>query len=198
MESPKSPEATDPTDLPLSALFRGLIAKTGEEPSREDLQDTWNHRAPEAWETLTEGYHDEAKPAMTAFDATHDGLVVKTDIPFYSLCEHHLLPYFGTVDIGYVPNGSVVGISKLIRYTRWRARRLTIQERLTREIAAGLEDEIGAEGVIVRIEGEHLCEAMRGVETPDTRTITTASTGVLESDGEAAHLRDEFHGHIQS
>lgn len=198
MEPTKPPEATDPTELPLSELFRAIVAKTGDDPEREDLQETWNHRAPEMWETLTEGYHEEAKPDMTSFEAEHEGLIVKTEIPFYSLCEHHLLPYFGTVHIGYVPNGKVLGLSKLIRYTRWRARRLTIQERLTREIAEGIADEVGAEGVIVQIEGEHMCEAMRGIETPETTTVTSVSTGVLDTDGEQAHYRQEFFEQIDS
>lgn len=143
------------------------------------------------WSTITEGYDKENKPDMTSFPVEHEGMVVKKDIPFYSLCEHHLLPFSGKVHIGYVPNGEIVGLSKLIRYTRWKARKLTVQERLTREITEGISEEVGAEGVIVAIEAEHTCEAMRGIETPDTTTITTFSTGVLDEENRRKEFFDQ-------
>ncbi|WP_290816083.1 GTP cyclohydrolase I, partial [Halovivax sp.] len=108
-----------------------------------------------------------------------DALVVKTGIPLYSLCEHHLLPFHGTAHVAYRPNGRVVGLSKLTRYVRWRARRPTVQERLTNELAAGLAEEIGAEAVAVECSATHLCEAMRGVETA-TETTTRATVGELD------------------
>jgi GTP cyclohydrolase I len=115
---------------------------------------------------------------MRTFDAdeTTSELVIKTGIPVHSLCEHHLLPYTGTAHIGYRPGDEVVGLSKLTRYVRWQARRLTVQEQLTTDIATGLAEEIGAEGVVVVVSATHLCEAMRGVET-GTETRTTATVG---------------------
>jgi GTP cyclohydrolase I len=113
---------------------------------------------------------------MRTFEAESEDLVVKTEIPVYSLCEHHLLPFFGTVHIAYRPDGEVVGLSKLARYVRWQSRKLTIQEQLTNDIATGLADELGAGTVLVQMSATHLCEAMRGIETEST-TTTRATIG---------------------
>lgn len=154
---------------------RLLLEAVGEDPDREGLAETWQRRVPEAFETLTEGERAEEKPAMRTFDAEGQDLVVKTGIPVHSLCEHHLLPYTGTVHVAYRPNGEVVGLSKLVRYVRWRSRRLTIQEGLTEDIAAGLQEELGAGAVLVEMTATHMCEVMRGVETETTtRTVATA------------------------
>jgi GTP cyclohydrolase I len=153
-----------------------LLEAIGEDPEAEELVDTWQRRVPSMMETLTEGSRDAEKPTMRTFTAESDDLVVKTGIPVYSLCEHHMLPYHGTAHVAYRPDGHVVGLSKLIRYVRWQSRRLTVQERLTRDIAAGLATEIDAESVLVEIEASHLCERMRGVETA-TRTTTRAEHG---------------------
>jgi GTP cyclohydrolase I len=155
-----------------------LLEAVGAEPESERLAETWQRRVPSAFETLSEGRRSEAKPSMRTFPAESDDLVVKTGIPLYSLCEHHLLPYHGVAHVGYEPNGEVVGLSKLPRYVRWQSRRLTMQESLTHEIAAGLREEIGATGVIVEIEATHLCEAMRGIERA-TETTTRATAGDL-------------------
>ncbi|MDX1745210.1 MAG: GTP cyclohydrolase I, partial [Halobacteriales archaeon] len=136
---------------------------------------------PGAFETLSEGRRTEAKPAMRTFPAEDGGLVVKTGIPVYSLCEHHLLPYHGVAHVGYEPDGEVVGLSKLPRYVRWQSRRLTMQESLTHEIASGLREEIDATGVVVEIEATHLCEAMRGIERA-TETTTRATAGDVSGD----------------
>jgi GTP cyclohydrolase I len=133
---------------------------------------------PNAFETLSEGRREETKPAMRTFPAEDGGFVVKTGIPVYSLCEHHLLPYHGVAHVGYESDGEVVGLSKLPRYVRWQSRRLTMQESLTHEIASGLHEEIGAIGVVVEIEATHLCEAMRGIERA-TETTTRATAGEL-------------------
>lgn len=107
---------------------------------------------------------------MRTFDAETDDLVVKTGIPFYSLCEHHLLPFHGTAHVAYRPGSEVVGLSKLARYVRWQSRQLTMQERLTNDIATGLAEELDAPLVLVQMNVTHLCEAMRGIETKSTTT----------------------------
>lgn len=155
---------------------RLLLEALGEDPDSEQLVETWRRRVPDAFETLTEGERESAKPAMRTFETTNDSLVVKTDIPVYSLCEHHLLPYHGAVHVAYRPNGEAAGLSKLTRYVRWQSRRLTMQEQLTQDIATGLADELGAGAVLVEVTATHLCEAMRGVETA-SETTTRATVG---------------------
>lgn len=152
-----------------------ILEAIGEDPETETLTETWQRRVPQALETLTEGTREGEKPTLRTFDAENDELVVKTGIPLYSLCEHHLLPYHGVAHVAYRPGDNVVGLSKLPRYVRWQSRRLTMQEELTRDIAHGLHTEIEAEGVLVEITATHLCEAMRGVETAtETTTLSTA------------------------
>jgi len=157
---------------------RLLLEAVGENPDRDGIVDTWQRRVPEAFATLTEGEYEEKKPRMRTFDADSDELIVKTEIPIYSLCEHHLLPFFGTAHLAYRPNDQVAGLSKLTRYVRWRSRRLTMQEQLTNEIASGLAHELDAATVCVEMSAIHLCEAMRGIETEST-TTTRASVGEL-------------------
>jgi GTP cyclohydrolase I len=157
---------------------RMLLEALGEDPKRDGLQDTWQRRIPAAFETLTEGQREGEKPELRTFDAESDDLVIKTGIPVYSLCEHHMLPYHGVAHVAYRPDGEVVGLSKLSRYVRWQSRRLTVQEGLTRDIANGLAAEIEADTTQVEITATHLCEAMRGVETA-TETTTQATIGEL-------------------
>lgn len=172
--------------------FHNLLSEAGENPARSGLEETWKRRAPEMWRTLTEGYSDDAKPRMTTFSADHEEMVVKTGIPFYSLCEHHLLPFFGEVHVAYVPDGKIVGLSKLIRYTRWKARRLNTQEKFTEDLVKGLAEELVSEGVMVVTEAEHLCEAMRGIETPSTTTLTTAAQGVFKGTSQTPNPHDRL------
>lgn len=155
---------------------RLLLEAIGEDPDDPTLSETWQRRVPETVETLTQGCRESEKPTLRTFDAETDGLVVKTGIPIYSLCEHHLLPYHGVAHVAYRPNDEVVGLSKLPRYVRWQARRLTIQEELTSDIAQGLDAELHPSTVLVEITATHLCEAMRGVETA-TETTTRATVG---------------------
>lgn len=157
---------------------RLLLEAVGKDPDRGALVDTWKRRVPASLETLTEGHRTAEKPDMRTFDAETDDLVIKTGIPLYSLCEHHLLPYHGTVHLAYRPNGQVVGLSKLARYVRWQSRKLTIQEQLTQSLATGLAEEIDAEAVVVEVSATHLCEAMRGIESA-TETTTQATVGNL-------------------
>ncbi|GAD52334.1 GTP cyclohydrolase I type 1 [Halarchaeum acidiphilum MH1-52-1] len=153
---------------------RLLLEALGEDPDRPGLTETWERRVPDAFATLTDGQRREAKPTMRTFDAESDDLVVKTGIPFYSLCEHHLLPFHGTAHVAYRPGEAVVGLSKLARYVRWQSRQLTMQERLTNDVASGLVDELDAPMVLVEMNAIHLCEAMRGIETESTTTTRTA------------------------
>ena len=159
---------------------RLLLEAVGRDPGECGVLDTWMRRIPAMLETLTEGRRPEEKPTMRTFDAKTDGLVVKTGIPLYSLCEHHLLPFHGVAHVAYRPGESMVGLSKLARYVRWRSRRLTTQEELTSDIATGLADEIDASGVVVEVTATHMCEAMRGVEM-STTTTTRKTVGELST-----------------
>lgn len=175
---------------------RLLLEAIGADPESDALADTWSRRVPDTLATLTEGRDEAAKPTMRAFDAAADDLVVKTGIPLYSLCEHHLLPYHGEAHVAYRPDDSVVGLSKLTRYVRWQSRRLTMQEELTRDIATGLAEETGAEAVFVEVSATHLCEAMRGVETA-SRTTTRATAGDPTDDGRDRFDRAVTNSHSQ-
>lgn len=163
---------------------RMLLEALGEDPDRDGLTDTWQRRVPDAFETLTDGARESAKPSMRTFDADSDGLVIKTGIPFHSLCEHHLLPFHGSVNIAYRPDEEVVGLSKLTRYVRWQSRQLTMQERLTNDIASGLADELDADTVLVEMNATHLCESMRGIETESTTTTRTTIGDLTEPERE--------------
>jgi GTP cyclohydrolase I len=167
---------------------RLLLEAVGENPDRPELAETWERRVPDVLETFSEGERRADKPTMRTFEADSDGLIVKTSIPVYSLCEHHLLPYHGDAHVAYRPEDQVVGLSKLPRYVRWQSRRLTMQEQLTRDIADGLADEVDAEVALVEITATHMCEAMRGVETA-TATTTRATVG-SPTDTEQRRFRD--------
>jgi GTP cyclohydrolase I len=155
---------------------RLLLEAIGENPDRPGLEATWRRRVPGALAELSEGLRDAEKPTMRTFDAESDSLVVKTGIPTHSLCEHHLLPFTGELHVAYRPTDRVVGLSKLARYVRWQSRRPTMQERLTTDVATGLAEELGAGAVLAQMTATHLCEAMRGVETPSA-TTTYATAG---------------------
>ena len=172
---------------------RMLLEALGEDPDRDGLEDTCQRRMPAAFETLTEGQRADAKPELRTFDSGGADLVIKTGIPVYSLCEHHMLPYHGVAHVAYRPDGDVVGLSKLARYVRWQSRRLTVQEGLTRDIAEGLATEIGTDAVQVEMTATHLCEAMRGIETA-TETTTQATVGEL-TDNEQRRFRSAVDSH---
>jgi GTP cyclohydrolase IA len=165
-----------------------ILRFVGEDPARNGLIDTPS-RVVRAWREMTAGYsEDPAEILGTTFDEACDEMVVLSDISFYSTCEHHMLPFYGHVSIGYLP-GKVVGISKLARVVGCFARRLQIQERLTREIADSIETYLEARGVAVVIRAHHLCMGCRGVRQPESDMITSAMRGVLRSDAVA---RGEF------
>ncbi len=154
----------------------------GEDPSREGLVETPDRIARMCHELFC-GLEESAKPHLErVFSVDRDSLVVEKDIAFYSVCEHHLLPFYGKVHIGYIPNGKVVGISKLARTVEVFARRPQIQEQLTGQICDAIMDCLQPKGVIVQIEAEHMCMTMRGIRKPGTQTVTLAKRGCFETD----------------
>lgn len=166
----------------------------GEDPKREGLKET-PERVARACKEIFGGYErDQKEILLKRFDSGASGLVIEKDIPFYSMCEHHLLPFFGKVAVGYVPNGKVVGLSKLVRLVNVYARRAQIQENMTEQIADALAKNLDAKGVIVYVQAEHLCMSMRGVGRPGVQTSTLAARGCMEGD---AALRESFFERIK-
>ena len=174
----------------LPELVGKLLAQVGEDPGREGLLETPD-RVAASLRHLTEGYGMDAADAIgdALFDQDYDEMVLVKDIPFYSLCEHHLLPFFGTCHVAYMPRGRVVGLSKIPRVVDVYAHRLQLQERLTREIAEGFEEVLQPDGVAVVVEARHLCMEMRGVEKPGSQTLTSCMLGVFRDD---PRTRSEF------
>ena len=167
-----------------------IIGLLGEDPSREGLVKTPQRAAKALW-FLTSGYRAEPRSVMEQALFEHEGsqLIVVKDIEFYSMCEHHILPFFGKVSIGYVPDGKIVGLSKLARLVNVYARRLQVQERFTAQICEAVRESLSAKGVIVVCEGEQLCMKMRGVEKQHSSTTTMHYNGVFS---ENTALRTEF------
>jgi GTP cyclohydrolase I len=164
-------------------LYGELLARFDEDPTRDGLLKT-PERVEKAMTFLTQGYHEDPQEILRAalFDVDYDEMVMVKDIEMYSLCEHHLLPFFGKVHIAYIPNGKVVGLSKLPRLVDVFARRLQVQERMTREIASALQEAIAPQGVGVVVEARHLCMMMRGVEKQNSSTVTSSMSGVFLED----------------
>lgn len=158
-----------------------IIRAIGDDPKREGLKDTPRRVAEMYTETLAGMTSDPAKELATGFEEGHHEMVILSDIPFYSLCEHHLLPFFGVVHIGYIPNenGRVVGASKLGRVVDCFAKRPQIQERMTTQIADTISNTLEADGVAVVIQAEHLCMTMRGIKKPGSNIITSANRGLF-------------------
>ncbi len=178
MASPK-PKPGDP----IAELVESLLGKLGEDPRRPGLKTT-PERVARALRELTEGYgvKPEDVVAGAVFDQDYDEMVVVKDIPFYSLCEHHMLPFFGQVHVGYLPKGKVVGLSKIPRLVEVFSHRLQIQEQLTRQVAEALNSALAPRGVGVVVEARHLCMEMRGVETPGGRMLTSCMLGTFRRD----------------
>ncbi|MGM9868069.1 MAG: GTP cyclohydrolase I FolE [Sodaliphilus sp.] len=169
--------------------YKAILQLIGEDPAREGLLKT-PHRAAKALLENTVGYQQSGHDIIKAAIFEHPGskMVVVKDIEFYSQCEHHILPFFGTVSIGYLPNGKIVGLSKLARMVNAVARRLQVQERLTAEICTTLAQALPNKGVIVRCQAQHLCMKMRGVENQQSTTVTLEYTGNFQNE----NLRNEF------
>ncbi|MEE3468353.1 MAG: GTP cyclohydrolase I FolE [Eubacterium sp.] len=167
---------------------RLLLEGIGEDPEREGLKDT-PRRVSNMCEQIYGGYtQDPAEPLSRTFTAETGDIVIEKNIRFYSMCEHHILPFFGTVTIGYVPDGKVVGLSKLARTVEIFARRAQIQEKMTTQIAEAIQENLRPKGVIVLAKAEHLCMSMRGVEKPGTETMTYKTTGCFTEDEELRKL----------
>ncbi len=161
---------------------RLLLEGIGEDPNREGLLETPD-RVARMWAELAGGMESDASEHLSkTFGVSSNDLVIERDITFHSLCEHHLLPFYGTVAIGYVPNGRVAGLSKLARTVEVFARRLQLQEQLTAQIADAMMEHLAPQGAIVLIEAEHMCMTMRGVQKPGTKTVTLARRGCFETD----------------
>ncbi|MBZ7990286.1 MULTISPECIES: GTP cyclohydrolase I FolE [unclassified Campylobacter] len=176
-------------------LIKNLLIKIGENPNREGLIKT-PERVQKSYEFLCSGYTKNPKEILNEaiFNTDNNEMVLVKDIDFYSLCEHHLLPFFGKVHIAYIPNGKVVGLSKLPRLVEVYSRRLQIQEQLCEQISLALYEILKPKGVAVTIEAEHLCMQMRGIQKVNSKTITSSLKGIFLSD---ERTRKEFYSLIK-
>jgi GTP cyclohydrolase I len=174
----------------IADLIRKLIVQLGEDPNREGLRRT-PERFEKALRFLTSGYRQEPEKILNGavFSVCYDQMVVVKDIEVFSMCEHHLLPFFGKCHVGYIPSKRVIGLSKIARLVNMYARRLQIQERLTSQIAKAIQENLSPEGVGVVIEARHLCMVMRGVEKQHSSAVTSAMLGAFR---ESKQTRDEF------
>lgn len=177
-------------DVPLRELVRAQLLRLGEDPARSGLVKT-PERVEASLRFLTRGYDMSVREQIgdAIFDEDHHNMVIVKDIEMYSLCEHHMLPFFGKVHIAYIPNGRIVGLSKLPRVVEVFARRLQVQERLTSQIAGAIDEVLEPQGVGVVIEAYHLCMMMRGVEKQNSKTLTSSMKGVFLKDN---RTREEF------
>ena len=175
---------------PFADLVRRILASLGEDPDRQGLVKT-PERVEGALRWLTQGYGQSVLDAVgdAVFEEAHQSMIMVRDIELYSLCEHHLLPFFGRAHVAYIPNGRIMGLSKVARIVDVFARRLQVQERMTDQIADAVMDVIRPHGVGVVIEAAHFCMMMRGVEKQNSRTVTSALRGIFRDDSKT---RDEF------
>jgi GTP cyclohydrolase I len=181
-------DAITPSPVLLDAL-RTMIREIGEDPDREGLIDT-PERIARMYAELFEGLHmDPVEVLSVGFEEGHDEMVILKDIPFYSMCEHHFLPFHGVAHVGYLPDGRIVGLSKLARAVEIFARRPQVQERLSSQIAECVEAVLGAKGVGVVVQAEHLCMTARGVRKPGSKMVTSAMRGKFRDE---ENTRQEF------
>lgn len=175
---------------PIEAAVTTILTEIGEKPERDGLQKT-PARVAVAMRFFTKGYSEDPLETLNdaLFDVDYDEMVVVKDIDFYSLCEHHMVPFFGRVHVGYIPDGKVVGLSKIPRLVEMFARRLQVQERFTMQVASIIEDVLHPKGVAVVVEAKHLCMVMRGVQKQNSFAITSSMRGVFSSDPKT---RSEF------
>ena len=190
MSTPLTPQQEETVNA-IAGHYREIIKLLGENPDREGLLKT-PIRAARAIFGATRGYDESGQNVIEQAVFTHEGsrMVIVKDIEFYSFCEHHILPFFGHVSIGYIPDGKIVGLSKLARLVNVYARRLQVQERMTAEICRDLQRYLAPKGVIVVSTAQHLCMKLRGVEKQDSATTTTETSGVFDDD---YRLREEFY-----
>ena len=178
----------------VEAAVHEILAEIGEDPERQGLQGT-PERVHRMYTELTAGYHVDPERLINdaIFDVAYSEMVVVKDIPFYSLCEHHLLPFFGQAAVAYIPRGRVIGLSKIPRVVEMYSRRLQVQERLTQQIAEFLQERLNPQGVGVVIEATHLCAVMRGVRKPGTVMTTSSVLGLFRT---RDRTRAEFFAHL--
>lgn len=182
--------------MAIKELIKTILEHIGEDPEREGLRDT-PKRASQALEFLTKGYQEDIDKIINSavFESENSEMVILKNIELYSLCEHHVLPFFGKCHIGYIPDGKVIGISKLARIVDHFARRLQIQENLTQQIANCIIDKVGAKGVGVVIQAKHFCMMMRGVEKQNSEMLTSVMLGQFR---DSEKTRAEFLSLIKS
>jgi GTP cyclohydrolase I len=187
---PTKQRAVDLSKASLKDLIHEMLLRLGEDPTRDGLLDT-PERAQKALQFLTKGHSENPRKILrdALFDVTYDQMVIVKDIEMFSLCEHHMLPFFGKVHIAYLPKGKVIGLSKMARLVDVFARRLQVQERLTTQIAETIQSAIEPLGVGVVVEARHLCMMMRGVEKQHSSAITSAMFGAFRDEQET---REEF------
>ncbi len=193
MALPTDQTLIEPTSLDTAStqdIYRELLRRLGEDPTRDGLMDT-PQRVEKSMDFLTRGYGQTVTEVLhnALFDVDYDEMVIVKDIEFFSLCEHHMLPFFGKAHIAYVPNGKVIGLSKTARLVDVFSRRLQVQERLTSQVANAIHEAINPQGVAVILEAQHLCMMMRGVEKQHSSTITSAMLGVFKTQ---LQTRNEF------
>jgi GTP cyclohydrolase I len=178
------------SDATLEQIYAEVLTRIGEDPTRDGLIATPG-RVAKSMEFLTRGYTQSVEEVLhdALFDVDYDEMVIVKDVEFYSMCEHHMLPFFGRAHIAYVPNKKVVGLSKIPRIVDVFARRLQVQERMTQQIAEAIENAIHPQGVGVVLEAQHLCMMMRGVEKQSSATVTSSMLGVFKSQ---LQTRNEF------
>ena len=184
------PGATAPDPAPFADKIEAVLSALGEDPRREGLIKT-PERVEASLRFLTQGYGMTVEEVIgdAVFEEKHQSMIMVRDIELYSLCEHHLLPFFGRAHVAYIPNGKILGLSKVARIVDVFARRLQVQERLTDQIADSIMDVLKPTGVGVVIEAAHFCMMMRGVEKQNSRTVTSALRGIFRDDSKT---RDEF------
>lgn len=184
-----------PTTLPLADLTHDWLSAIGEDPNREGLLKT-PERVAKAWGFMTAGYTQTLAEVSNGavFAAEGSEMVIVKDIEFYSMCEHHMLPFYGRAHVAYIPEGHILGLSKFARIVDLYSRRLQVQERITTQVADAVEELLAPKGVAVLMEGVHLCMAMRGVQKQNSSTTTSAMRGLFRSD---PRTRAEFMSAVQ-
>ena len=183
-------EMTQTNFSKIQKLIKELLIQIGEDPNREGIAKT-PERVAKAWEFLSKGYDQDLESIINnaIFTEDYDEMVTIKDIDFFSLCEHHLLPFFGKAHVAYIPDGKIVGLSKIPRIVEMFSRRLQVQERMTQQIAETLNKVLHPKGVAVVLEGAHMCMQMRGVEKQNSYATTSSMTGLFRKD---SRTREEF------
>ena len=184
------------TENGIHTAVRQILVEVGEDPNREGLLKTPD-RVARMYDEITAGYHIDPEALINGalFDVDYDEMVLVKDIEFYSMCEHHMLPFFGHAHVAYIPNGKVIGLSKIPRIVDMFARRFQVQERMTTQIASFLQEVLQPKGVAVVVNGSHMCAMMRGVKKPEANMVTTKMLGTFKEDRQ---LRAEFMSLIKS